>query len=322
MLSTTAKLNQVSRYLNYFGAIPMIIFGTIGSILTIIVFTQQPSFRRNPTINYLLASAIMTAIHLPTIYSQSILVDGFLLGIFNTNDIACKEHNYLLYLTTVPAISFPCWAAFDQYACTCREATFRQRWHSMHFVRSAIIFTVVFCTLIYIPVISYSGVIDNRCVIFNVQFRQFLNYFLTPLLYTILPFFVIVFFSYKTMENLRLTGLVHRRDRLLKQIRRMLIPQLMILGISGFPFSFEVIYFEVTATEVKSELRQAVEHVFVQIFRLFYHCNFVCAFYIYVYMSTDVRKVLKQIFYKCLRKNIIVPFESSVGNSMTLQTMN
>ena len=109
-------INTVSHWLNYLDAIPIITFGTIGAILTILVFTRQPTFRKNPTITYLLANAIMTAIHLPSIYLQSILVDGFSLGIFNTNDIACKEHNYLLYVTTVPTILFPCWAAFDQYA--------------------------------------------------------------------------------------------------------------------------------------------------------------------------------------------------------------
>lgn len=81
-----ATINEISRYLNYFAAIPMILFGSIGAFLTIIVFTTQKSFRRNPTTIYLSASAVMTGIHLPTIYSQSILVDGFLLGVFNTND--------------------------------------------------------------------------------------------------------------------------------------------------------------------------------------------------------------------------------------------
>lgn len=319
--NAAATINEVSRYLNYFGAIPMIILGTVGAFLTIVVFTKQRSFRQNPTTTYLLASAVMTFIHLPTIYSQSILVDGFLLGVFNTNDIACREHNYLLYVTTVAAISFPCWAAFDQYASTSRNAAFRNRWSSLKFVRIAIVSTVTFWTLVYIPVIFFSGVVNNRCVFTNDSFRKFLNYFLTPMVYTILPFFLIVFFSQGTIRNLRSTALANRHDRLTKQIRRMLIPQLMILGISGFPFSIEVIYFEVTSGIVKDPLRQAIEHLFVQIDRLFYHCNFVCTFYIYVYMSSDVRKVLKKLFFKYIRRNHIEPLEGSKDQSMTLQTM-
>jgi len=95
MSSAAATINTISRWLNYLLAIPMITLGILGAILTIIIFVQQRPFRRNPTITYLLAGAIMTAIHLPSIYLQSILVDGFGLGVFNTNDIACRERNYL-----------------------------------------------------------------------------------------------------------------------------------------------------------------------------------------------------------------------------------
>ena len=95
MSSAATTINTVSRWLNYVLAIPMITLGMIGAILIILVFTGQRSFRCNSTITYLLAGAIITVIHLPTIYFQSILVDGFGLGVFNTNDIACQERNYL-----------------------------------------------------------------------------------------------------------------------------------------------------------------------------------------------------------------------------------
>lgn len=321
-MDMSATVNEVSRWLNYLCAIPMIVLGIIGSSLTIVVFTQQRAFRRNPTTTYLLASAVITGIHLPTIYSQSILVDGFLLGIFNTNNIACREHNYLLYVTTVSAISFPCWAAFDQYATTCRQASFRHRWSSLRFVRMAIFGTVLFWTLFYLPMLIFSGIVAGRCGIVNEVYRQMVNYCFTPLIYTILPFVLIVFFTQGTIRNLQGTTLANRRDRLMKQIRRMLIPQLFILGVSGFPFSLEVIYFEVTRGVEKDELRQAIEHLCVQLVRLFYHSNFVFTFYIYVYMSTDVRRVLRRVFGCYWGRNGIQPLEASAGNSLTLQTLN
>lgn len=303
MLSTVSIINEVSRYLNYFGAIPMMILGIVGAILTIVVFTTQVSFRNNTTINYLLANAILTGIHLPTIYAQSILVDGFLLGVFNSSNQACREHSYFLYVTTVTVISFPCWAAFDQYAATCREAKFRYQWNSLRIVRLAIVLTVVFWAIVYIPVIFLSGIVNNRCSFLNATYRKFMNYFLTPVVYTILPFAVIVFCTRGTIQNLRLRKSVHRDDHFIKSIRRMLIPQLMILCLSGFPFSIEVIYFELTNQIEKDSLRQAIEHLFIQIDRLFYHCNFVCNFYIYAYMSSEVRKALRQVIHRCFRWN-------------------
>ncbi|UJR07943.1 hypothetical protein I4U23_012222 [Adineta vaga] len=81
----------------------------------------------------------------------------------------------------------------------------------------------------------------------------------------------------------------------------MLIPQLLILAVSGIPFGLQNIYFNITNDIPKDDLRNAIEHLFVQIIRLFYHCNFVCPFYIYLYMSSEVRKVLKNYMIKSAR---------------------
>ena len=76
----------------------MILFGIIGALLTILVFTGQPSFSRNPTIIYLLVGSVITAIHLPCNYLQSVLVGGFGLGLFNTNIANCRQRNYIRYV--------------------------------------------------------------------------------------------------------------------------------------------------------------------------------------------------------------------------------
>ena len=121
---SAATINVVTHWLNYVLAIPMIALGIIGEILTVVVFTGQRSFSRNPTIIYPLAGAIITAIHLPCNYLQSVLVDGFGLGLFNVNIGNCRQQNYIRFMTTVSAISFPCWAAFDQYISTCPRSRF------------------------------------------------------------------------------------------------------------------------------------------------------------------------------------------------------
>jgi len=78
---STATINAAVHWLNYLTAIPMIVLGIIGAILTIIVFTGQPSFLRNPTIIYSLAGAVITTIHLPCNCLQSVLIDGYTMSI-------------------------------------------------------------------------------------------------------------------------------------------------------------------------------------------------------------------------------------------------
>jgi hypothetical protein len=320
MSSAAQTIDTVSRWLNYALAIPMIIFGVIGAILTIFVFIGQRSFRRNSTITYLLAGAIITAIHLPSIYFQSILVDGFGLGVFNTNEIACQERNYLFYVTTVAAVSFPCWAAFDQYASTNREASFRHRWSSMRFVRLAIIGTIIFWGIIYFPMIFFSKSVNGVCIIIDGGFNTFNSYILTPIVFIIGPFTLITSFTLGTMRNLRSTTFANRHDRLARQIRRMLIPQLIILAICGIPFGIENIYEDITYGIQKSVLRKSIEHLFAQILRLFYHITFVSTFYIYLYMSKEVRKDFMRLINKDFQKNRIAPANISSGKAITFHT--
>jgi len=313
MSNTAATLNTISRYLNFTLAVPIITFGIIGSILTIIIFIKRPVFWNNPTITYLLAGAIMTIIHLPTIYLAIILASGFETYIMMKNDISCKLFNYFLYVTTAAAISFPCWAAFDQYACTNRDANFRHRWSSMRFVRRAIFGTILFWLIFYLPVFILTNINASGCSIEILFVRQLNNYVFTPLVFTICPVILVTFFMRGILANLRLTAVVNRHTRLERQIRRMIIPQVVFLAISGFPFGLESFYLEYTANVPKSDVRAAAEGVVLQMFRLFYHVNFVCTFYIYFYMSNEVRQPIKQIVDRLISVNRVTPAQTTIS---------
>lgn len=317
-----ATLNVVSQWLNYIVTIPFIILGIVGAILTVIIFTKQHLFWRNTSITYLLADATMTAIHLPLIYSQSILVHGFGLGVFNSNDIACREHNYLLYMTTVAAISFPCWASFDQYATTSRNASFRNRWNSIRVVRCAVIGTVIFWIIVYLPIIFVSDIVDGVCVLQEGGFTRFNTYFLTTLVYSIGPLIIMTVFTFGTIRNLRSVQSYNNQKHMAKQVRQMLIPQLDILGISGIPFGFQGIYLEVTTGVEKDEFRLALEYLFGQVILLLFHCNYVCTFYIYLYKSKKVRRAFKGLILKYFHVNNIAPMNGIIHSQPRHQTVH
>ena len=305
-MSSAQTLNTVTRWLNYVIAIPFLIMGVIGAILTVTIFTKRRSFWRSASATYLLAGAAMTAVHLPLVYTQSILVHGFGLGVFNSNMLACREHNYLLYMTTVPVITFPCWASFDQYASTSRNARFRQRWSSIRVVRCAIIGTFIFWTLVYLPLIFVSDIVNGVCILRKGIFITINTFFLTPLVYSVGPLAIMALCTFGTIRNLRSVERHTRQNCMTRQVRRMLIPQMVVLGISGIPFGFESIYFELTNKVEKDEFRLALEYFFSQVILLLYHCNYVCPFYIYWYMSSEVRKGFKYLFFPSVRKNHVV----------------
>ncbi|CAF1259822.1 unnamed protein product [Adineta steineri] len=289
--------NFLTRLLNYIFAIPMLILGITGSILIVIVITQKRTFRQNTNLTYLLAGAIMTGIHLPTIYIQMILVYGFNVSLMNTNEAACREHTYLRYVTTVAAISFPCWAAFDQYVGTSRSAIIRKRWGSLRVVRIVIVCTVIFWFLFYIPVIFFTGITNGVCNFKPSLYTTLNTYIFTPLVYGLGP-----------------VGRSH--EKLAKQVRAMLIPQLIILAISGIPFGFQNIYLDITSHIAKDAKRIAIENFLGQVVLIFYHFNYVFTFYIYVYKSSEFRKVLKKQVPRCIRACRLYPTDVIINNSI------
>jgi hypothetical protein len=321
-MSNAATINIVTRWLNYALAIPFIILGIVGAILIVLIFTKQRLYWRNASITYLLAGATITGIHLPMIYSQSILVHGFGLNFLNTNVIACREHNYLLYMTTVAAISFPCWAAFDQYVNTSRDAVFRNRWSSIRVARLAIVGTVLFWIIVYLPIIFVSGIVDGACVLQDGIFTRFNTYFLTPFVYSVGPLIIMTVFTLGTVRNLRSIKSLNQQGHLAIQVRRMLIPQLIVLGVSGIPFGFEGIYLDLTSEIEKDDFRLALENFFGQVILLLFHCNYVCTFYIYLYTSSEVRRAFKNLIFKCIRKNRVIPIDATDHTQTHHQTLN
>jgi hypothetical protein len=297
-MSNTATFNLLSRLLNYIFAIPMLILGMIGSILIILVITEQRASRRKISLTYLLAAAIITGIHLPTIYIQMILVYGFDVSLVNTFESACREHTYLRYVTTVAAISFPCWAAFNQYVATSSDVTVRDRWGSLRVVRLVIIFTVIFWMLIYIPIIFNTAIINGVCVFKPGPYTTFNTFVFTPLVYCLGPGGVIIYSILGTIHNLRSNAASICHTHLENQVRAMLMPQLIILGISGIPFGFQGVYLDITSDIVKDSFRLAVENFIGQIILILYHFNYVFTFYIYVYKSGEFRKALRKRFLK------------------------
>jgi hypothetical protein len=293
----------------------MLILGMIGSLLIIILFTRKRAFRQNTSLTYLLAGAIITGIHLPAIYIQMILVYGFGVSLMNTDVSACREHTYLRYVTTVAAISFPCWASFDQYVVTSRNAAFRNRWSSLRVARLVIICTVIFWILIYIPIIFNTGIINHVCNFIPGPYTTFNTYFFTPLVYGVGPSTIIIFSTYGTIKNLR-SNFVHKpHERLRNQVRAMLLPQIIILAISGIPFGFQGIYLDITSSIPKDSFRIALENFIGQVILIFYHFNYVFTFYIYVYKSSEIRTALKDQFYKVIQMHRIHPSEDQTNNS-------
>ena len=80
-------------------------------------------------------------------------------------------------------------------------------------------------------------------------------------------------------------------------------------------------YEDITSKIEKDILRKSIEYLFAQIIRLFYHITFVSTFFIYLYMSNDMRKILMRFISKKFRKNRIMTINTSSNKPVALHIL-
>ena len=155
-----------------------------------------------------------------------------------------------------------------------------------------------------------------------VHIQNSIHMYFTPLVYCLCPAGVITYSTLGIVKNLRINTIHTSHERLAQQVRAMLMPQLIVLAISGIPFGFQGVYLEITNHLVKDAFRIAVENFIGQVILIFYHFNYVFTFYIYVYKSSEIRKTLKQQVYKYMRMSQVQPLERVTDKSISLRKMN
>jgi len=305
-MSAADTLNRVSYLMNIIIGMLMFILGMIGSILIGLIFLTQRKFRTNSCIHYLLAGIISNVLMLINVLLPRIFADGFALPMYNANEFFCRERLYISSVASICAIYFPCWATFDQYASSSRNPIFRQRWSSIKFAHRAILITFLISIIIHIPHLIWNGIINGICMGLTIECNKFNAFVFVPIFYGLAPIILISFFTLNLRKNVRLTINLRSRNYRAKQIRRMLIPQLIVLAISGLPFSIQAAYAMGTSHINKDLRRRSIENLIYHIVRLLFYSNYFCTFYIYAFMSSEVRKNLWRLMNRFKRTTRII----------------
>ncbi|CAF3175711.1 unnamed protein product [Rotaria sp. Silwood2] len=306
-MSDIAKnLFQSTRWLNIIIGIPLFTFGIIGNILTICIFSRA-KFRNTSSVRYLIASSVANLIQLAQTLLPRILSDGFGIALIKSNNDYCRTRNYIAAVATLCSLSFPCWASLNNFFGTSRNAVTRKYWTSKRFVHLSIFATILFWLIVQLPTLIFTRARGESCTSTSSISNYIYVYGITPIAYSILPMTTVIYFNIGIIRNLRqsrVIGFVHINNHLARQVRRMLIPQLIILVLSGIPYSIQTIYSVATALQKKSYLQMAIESVILTIVRLLFYLNYVCSFYIYYIMSSEIRREFKKLI---SQQNTIVP---------------
>ncbi|CAF2587443.1 unnamed protein product [Rotaria sp. Silwood2] len=310
------QFDNSSRQFMIIAGIVTTIFGLIGNILNICVFTNWSRSRtitnqrpiKSQTSNsplYLLVSSIANIIVIAYPLLTRILFDGYEYPITQNNMIfLCKLRYYVLH--SFDTISWLClsMAIFDRYLVSSREARLRQLSKTRQQTKLIILFIVCLIGLHSIPIAIYYNVsTSGHCIIYSTSYLFYYRYAMQIFLHGIVP---IIFFStfgfltYKQLKMIKNRQNTNKNINVDKQLSQMLLLISITIVISAIPYSAESIYYLIF---VDNGQQQTSDVPFFHIISsLLFYTNSICSFYVYYVSTQNFRVQVQKLI--CCKKDL------------------
>ncbi|CAF1092619.1 unnamed protein product [Didymodactylos carnosus] len=302
--------NASVQLVRYFPMI-MLIFGTFGNILNVLIFTQK-SLRSNSCANYFLASTIVDFVSLYFGYITRIFSSYNINPSTSTLAIYCKFRTYFTYVALSMSSWFTVLACCDRFASSSQNVRIRSL-SRVKIAKRAVCITVIIVSIIYgemfycfeTSVLSFNCLPKaNACMLFN-DFNLLITY-------SLLPPILMLSVGILTIKNIRLIRRISPTSKATstrikikdRQLMVMLSVQVTCIALLSLPISVQKIYSDLTLTWVKSVERQQIENFLSTLVVLISLMNSSTSFYIYTLTGKVFRKELKRIVFYCLRKPI------------------
>lgn len=314
-------LNFITRELNRYIPIPLLVLGTIGNILNILVFTR-PLLRTNPCSLYFVSGSTVNFLSL---YVG--LITPFL-GLYGldptqTSNALCKIRFYLRFTSITLSTWFILFACIDRFLSSCTNVTFRS-WSSLKIAKRVILIaTIIGFICPYTQVLFCCSISSkNVCTFSNSICRTGVD--ITLLLCNSgIPPALMVLISTLTIQNIKFLNRINIRHRRSVQLSRILLVQVIILVLFATPITAQKIYSFATASLQKSDLTVAISSLFNQITTEISYINSSTAFYIYSITSKTFRKEVSQILSSsplcpCFKTNAVRPIAVKLKSNETI----
>jgi hypothetical protein len=327
-------LKQISIYMG----IPIFLFGVIGGILDIIIFSSLKTFRQSSCAFYLL---MMSIFDLGRFYSSilfNIMHYGFEIQWDISSLFICKLRVFIFNLSSLCSMSCLCFAIIDQYFATYSRLRCQQ-WCNIKLAHRLIILILIIWSLHAIPyALFYNHIFSlstnqTICQITNIQFIRYHTYIYFIFLYNILPIITVIFacLAYRNARNLMSRSIPLIRRELDRQLTVMVLIQVLINFYAFLPYSIESIFalmiltgdvfYKVPITLASyttyyiSVLGYAVRKNFV--FGLYFDAILESILHIYVYIET-ISSTIETCFIRTTSQTISNQSSSSQSNRTSL----
>jgi hypothetical protein len=273
------SLEYVGQQLNIYGGFFLVLAGSLGNGMNILIFSSVDDYRKTPCSFFFLISSINDTIHLLINLTTRILSAGYGIDLTLSSTIWCKTRSFLI--TTLALISFTCssLATIDQFLVTSRSLSLR-RCSNIKWARRIIFLMIIFWSLQGIPYFLYLDIspISNTCANTNAIYRAALTVNSFVLLCG-LPVIVMIVFGCLAYRNIHQTRVLVR-EHADRQLTKMILIQVILIIISVIPFSIVNAYAVITVGVVKDIDRQLKESLAATIVGLISYLHFAVGLFI------------------------------------------
>ncbi|CAF3805938.1 unnamed protein product [Rotaria sp. Silwood1] len=287
----------------YFG-IPLLIVGTLGGLLNVIVFLSLRTFRQSSCAFYLTIMSIVNVGQLITGLLARIMITGFGIDWTQTSLIFCKLRYFLFPIAALISFTSIILATIDQYFATC----FRPRWQQWSNIHVAHRLMAVSSIIWILHGISYLIFFNQNlspttgkvtCASQNNIFLQYRTYFVTLVLTGVLPVVITILFgslAYYNVRRLAYRTLPLVRRELDKQLTVMVLVQVIVNAFTVLPYvilvaltlNTSLMNDPVVSTKIQFTATMTV---------LLYYINFGSPFFIYICASERFRRQLIHVLF-------------------------
>ncbi|CAF1302344.1 unnamed protein product [Didymodactylos carnosus] len=308
--TTTTQLQYAQEQLNRYMPMVLLIFGSFGNILNVIILTRK-QLCTNPTSTYFLASTLAgcTALLFGSLLR---VLDGYYIYPTAASDLYCKVRVFLNFFSLSLASWFIVLACVDRYVSSSKNVKIRS-FSSVKTAKRAIgLMTILICSLfspmlycirgMWAAAVLNCGPPSPTCQQYN-SFNVLINL-------SLLPPLLMLIFGLLTVRNVRsiarrivpsttttTIGVPSRMKNKDRQLTVMLIVQVAFITIISLPFSVDRIYAVLTISLVKSNERQDIENFLYTLLNLVQFINSATSFYLFTLTGTIFRQELKRLIF-------------------------
>jgi hypothetical protein len=227
----------------YFG-IPMLIIGTIGGLLNVIVFISLQTFRQSSSAFYLTIMSIVNVGQLATGLLVRIMITGFDIDWTQTSLFFCKLRYFIFPICSLISFTSISLATIDQYFATCSRPRWRL-WSNIKIAHRIMAAFTIFWILHGIPYMVLFVQIKSpttgkvTCTNVNKIFVSYRTYFVTLVLTGFLPVLITIVFgllAYNNVRQLAYQTMPLVRRELDKQLTVMVLVQVVINSFTVLPY--------------------------------------------------------------------------------------